>query len=208
VGFLVEYAHFKVLSLWFIISEMDLDTQPLGSRQVAAGSKIGLNIHNFQDTTVDVVLLILTTCFVGLRFYARRLQAVGYGAEDWTILAALVVFYIYIGVSFAAIFGGGIGYHAEQLSSDQAKLSLQLILGIQVIYAVGQSLVKSSICLLLMRIFFTKRFRIVASMVMGLCIVWAIMTILIGFLICHPLDYNWNLKPPGNHCGNQNFAYG
>ncbi|PQE07542.1 integral membrane protein [Rutstroemia sp. NJR-2017a BBW] len=68
--------------------------------------------------------------------------------------------------------------------------------------------IKCSICLLLMRIFSTRKFRIAASIVMGLCIAWAIMTILIGFLICHPLDYNWNLKPPGSHCGNQTVAYG
>ncbi|KAM3072434.1 hypothetical protein ACMFMG_009235 [Clarireedia jacksonii] len=173
-----------------------------------AGPHIGLNVHNFQDTTVDIVLLVLTTTFVGLRFYARRLQNVRYGSEDWTILAALVIFYAYIGVSFAAIFGGGIGYHASQLSLEQATLALQLTLAIQVTYAAGVGLVKCSICLLLMRIFSTKKFRIAATIVMGLCIAWATMTILIGFLICHPLDYNWNLKPPGSHCGNQTVAYG
>jgi hypothetical protein len=55
-----------------------------------AGPNIKLNVHNFQDTTVDIVLLVLTTTFVGLRFYARRLQNIRYGAEDWTILGALV----------------------------------------------------------------------------------------------------------------------
>lgn len=85
---------------------------------------------------------------------------------------------------------------------------LQMILVIQFAYAVGQGLVKSSICLLLMRIFSTKRFRVAASIVMGLCIAWSIMTILIAFLICRPLEYNWNMKPHGNHCGDQNLAYG
>ncbi|PQE26798.1 hypothetical protein CJF31_00003496 [Rutstroemia sp. NJR-2017a BVV2] len=54
-----------------------------------AGPNIKLNVHNFQDTTVDIVLLVLTTTFVGLRFYARRLQNIRYGPEDWTILGAL-----------------------------------------------------------------------------------------------------------------------
>ncbi|QSZ31556.1 hypothetical protein DSL72_001123 [Monilinia vaccinii-corymbosi] len=173
----------------------------------SAGSKIGLNTHNFQAVTVDIVLLILTTFFIGLRLYARHLQGLKYGAEDWSILGALVVFYCYLGVSLAAIFEGGIGYHANQLSAEQTTLSLILILIIQFVYAVGQGLVKSSICLLLMRIFSTKRFRIAASIVMGLCIAWSMMTILIAFLICRPLDYNWNLKPPGNNCGNQTLAY-
>ncbi|KAB8288831.1 hypothetical protein EYC80_010733 [Monilinia laxa] len=192
---------------------MYISTYERVSRQAEsthAGSKIGLNTHNFQTVTVDIVLLILTTFFVGLRLYSRKLQGLRYGAEDWSILGALVkvVFYCYIGVSFAAIFEGGIGYHANQLSAEQTKLSLILILIIQFVYAVGQGLVKSSICLLLIRIFSTRRFRIAASIIMGLCIAWSLMTILIAFLICRPLDYNWNLKPPGNHCGDQNLAYG
>ncbi|RAL64505.1 hypothetical protein DID88_001980 [Monilinia fructigena] len=190
---------------------MYISTYDRVSRQAEStptGSKIGLDTHNFQIVTVDIVLLILTTSFIGLRLYSRKLQGLRYGAEDWSILGALVVFYCYIGVSFAAIFGGGIGYHANQLSAEQTKLSLILILIIQFVYAVGQGLVKSSICLLLMRIFSTRKFRIAASIIMGLCIAWSLMTILIAFLICRPLDYNWNLKPPGNHCGDQKLAYG
>jgi hypothetical protein len=33
------------------------------------------------------------------------------------------------------------------------------------------------------------------------------MTILISFLQCRPLDYNWNLKDPSGHCDNQNAAF-
>lgn len=33
------------------------------------------------------------------------------------------------------------------------------------------------------------------------------MTILIGILICQPVEMNWNPQTPGGHCGNQNAAY-
>ena len=42
---------------------------------------------------------------------------------------------------------------------------------------------------------------------MTLSIAWALMTILIGFLLCLPVDYNWNLLPTAGHCGNQRSAY-
>ncbi|PQE07546.1 hypothetical protein CJF30_00007285 [Rutstroemia sp. NJR-2017a BBW] len=66
-----------------------LSRQAADTELTPAGPNIKLNVHNFQDTTVDIVLLVLTTTFVGLRFYARRLQNIRYGAEDWTILGAL-----------------------------------------------------------------------------------------------------------------------
>lgn len=59
-----------------------------------AGPKIGLNVNNYQPVTVDIVLLILTTLFVGLRLYSRRLQGVNYGVEDWTILGGLVCLFV------------------------------------------------------------------------------------------------------------------
>ncbi len=42
---------------------------------------------------------------------------------------------------------------------------------------------------------------------MALCAAWALMTILLAFLLCHPLDYNWNLLPTAGHCGDQRSAY-
>lgn len=33
------------------------------------------------------------------------------------------------------------------------------------------------------------------------------MTILIAFLNCRPIDYNWNRKDPSGHCGNQNAEF-
>lgn len=43
--------------------------------------------------------------------------------------------------------------------------------------------------------------------VMIFCICWALMTILIGFCICRPLAYNWDMTIPGGSCADQNAAY-
>ena len=60
---------------------------------------------------------------------------------------------------------------------------------------------------MLIRIFFVRPFRIAAYAVIIFCTLWGLMTILIGFLLCRPLDYNWNLLPTTGHCGNQRSAY-
>ena len=60
---------------------------------------------------------------------------------------------------------------------------------------------------MLIRLFFIRPFRIAGYLVMACCIAWALMTILIGFLLCLPVNYNWNLLPIAGHCGNQRSAY-
>lgn len=49
-------------------------------------------MENLQAVTVAIGILmaVLSTIAVGLRFLARRNRKVGYGADDWTILVALV----------------------------------------------------------------------------------------------------------------------
>ena len=91
--------------------------------------------------------------------------------------------------------------------SDLGKRVLQILLALQIVYAIGLGLLKCSICMALIRIFFVKPFRIAAYIVMSFCIAWSIMTILIGFLLYLPLDYNWNLMPTKGHCGDQKSAY-
>jgi hypothetical protein len=77
----------------------------------------------------------------------------------------------------------------------------------QFTYAIGLGLIKCSICVLLIRLFFVRPFRIAAWALMGLCISWAIMTILIGFLICRPLAFNWDRTITEGSCGNMSAGY-
>jgi hypothetical protein len=60
---------------------------------------------------------------------------------------------------------------------------------------------------MLIRIFAVKSFRIAGYVVLAICVSWGIMTMLVAFLLCRPLGYNWNLLPSDGHCGNQQSAY-
>lgn len=46
-----------------------------------------------------------------------------------------------------------------------------------------------------------------ARVLMGFSFAWAVMTILIGILICQPVRMNWDPSTPGGHCGNQNAGH-
>ena len=47
-------------------------------------------IHANLALAAGVVFIPVCTVTVGLRVYARRLQGAGLGADDWTVIAALV----------------------------------------------------------------------------------------------------------------------
>ncbi|KAL1961577.1 hypothetical protein VTN77DRAFT_1429 [Rasamsonia byssochlamydoides] len=66
---------------------------------------------------------------------------------------------------------------------------------------------KTSICIALTRIFeVIEYFRFLAGGALALPIGWALQTILIAFLICTPLSYNWDQSGEG-HCGDLKAAY-
>ena len=70
----------------------------------------------------------------------------------------------------------------------------------------ANALIKVSICLTFIRIFFTKPFRTAATTVYILSIGWSLATTLVGYLICTPISELWT-KSPGGHCGNTTAAY-
>ena len=49
-----------------------------------------LQIHANLAIAAGAVFIPVCTCCVGLRVYARRLNGVRLGADDWTVIAALV----------------------------------------------------------------------------------------------------------------------
>lgn len=57
-----------------------------------------LQIHANLAIAAGAVFIPVCTCCVGFRVYARRLHEVQLGADDWTVIAALV-FVIAMGVT-------------------------------------------------------------------------------------------------------------
>ncbi|KAL4995032.1 hypothetical protein BDV10DRAFT_188494 [Aspergillus recurvatus] len=99
------------------------------------------------------------------------------------------------------------GRHINEIGSDHIVAILKYSFASQVLYALSLGLVKVSICWALARIFSTSRSLILgARVLMSLSAAWAIMTILIGMLICRPVRKNWYTTVAG-HCGNQNAGF-
>ena len=54
----------------------------------------GLTIHGPAIVGTGVVFTILTVVAVALRFTSKRITAVGFGADDWLLLASLVLYVV------------------------------------------------------------------------------------------------------------------
>ena len=89
---------------------------------------------------------------------------------------------------------------------NSCPFSCQYAIAGQTVWPICQGLVKVSICLTFIRIFFTRTFRIAATIVCCICVCWTVSTILVGYLICTPLYSQWNPTVTAK-CGNESIAY-
>lgn len=76
----------------------------------------------------------------------------------------------------------------------------------QLLYAVSLGSAKNSIVAMLKRIFFTHSYAYIPNTIMGLNVVWMLQAFLTPFLVCRPVNMNWDITVQG-HCGNGKVAY-
>ncbi|KAL1594622.1 hypothetical protein SLS60_010383 [Paraconiothyrium brasiliense] len=170
-----------------------------------------LTTYGVRTIVITVVFATLATLSVIGRFWSRYLTAFKPALEDWLVVAALIVTWGYAAGNIVFSYNG-LGVQAASLiaagRSYQLQNQLKLLIANQVTYAIALGLVKSSLILSLVRIFHvSKTFRIVAYLTMTLCICWALQTILIAFLICRPISYNWDQVNQTGTCGDLTAAY-
>ncbi|KAK2018530.1 hypothetical protein LZ32DRAFT_679204 [Colletotrichum eremochloae] len=132
-------------------------------------------------------LLVLATVFVGLRFCSRWMVKFKFGADDWFMVAALVVTFMAGAINYAMI-GQGLGRHAATLSLDQQVQFLKLLLAFECVYVTAVMLVKVSLLLMYCRIFPTNGFRIAAITLGGITIAWWIAIVCVCVFQCTPIE--------------------
>ncbi len=57
------------------------------------------------------------------------------------------------------------------------------------------------------KIFSVPAFIFAAQATTAIVILWALATVLMGFLMCKPFAFNWDQTIPDGHCGNQVLSY-
>ncbi|KAI0533790.1 GPCR, PTH11-type [Xylaria digitata] len=157
--------------------------------------------------TLVTIMATIVSLWVGLRVWARRIRKLSiFFTEDILCYIALTFFYGICADGIILVVVGGAGQHITQLQPGQIEQFSQGVFAYQVLYAFCLGFTKLSIARNLQRIFFTRRFRTAAFVVMGVTVVWMLQTILIGLLICQPIQLNWDPAARGT-CGNQTAGF-
>ncbi|KAF2963518.1 hypothetical protein GQX73_g10049 [Xylaria multiplex] len=129
---------------------------------------------------MTVLFTIIIIAVVVLRFYARHITRAGYGADDWTALAALLFTLGLNGIFLGATIEGAITGHSPVVDGWPVTIPLE-ITAQKYKYAFQTTekwvfgLIKISILLLWKRLFgSSKRFRVLCWVMIGITIAWTL----------------------------------
>lgn len=77
----------------------------------------------------------------------------------------------------------------------------------QILWAAANTSVKLSILSLYTVLFPRQNFRYICYGIMTISIAYSISVLVETFVLCKPVEYNWNKSIPGGECKSQNQAY-
>ncbi|KAI4289045.1 MAG: hypothetical protein L6R35_001694 [Caloplaca aegaea] len=174
----------------------------VNTREICVAAVPWLNDSRGPEITVSlVILIILATIAVVLRFLARHITRTSYGLDDWLMLFALVWEY---GLATMCLFGLHYGYgrHILMLELDQVTSFIKIFFATTCIFPVACAAMKFSILIFYHRIFPFRKFTI-SCIVIGVAVAaWFLAFILASFLTCRPIQYFWDKSIPGGQCAN------
>ncbi|KAF5025650.1 hypothetical protein F66182_2256 [Fusarium sp. NRRL 66182] len=153
-------------------------------------TRVNLEADRSQELNVTTtVVLILSAVFVALRFWARYIR-VGYGADDWMTIAALVFVFITGGLNYGMI-AHGMGKHAAVVSTPDQITFFKILLAFENIYVTAVMLIKLALLLMYLRIFPSRRFRVVSAIIAATVVAWWIAICAVCIFQCTPIRKAW-----------------
>ncbi|KAI0843576.1 hypothetical protein F5Y06DRAFT_255294 [Hypoxylon sp. FL0890] len=154
--------------------------------------------HGFAATVtnVHIVLLVLTTIFIGLRIWSRAWLFRDLKIWGWDDTLAVLSYGTFVPSSIFVILAAryGLGTPDAELT-DALKARAALYMGYwQMHYAASSNLVKAGIAVALLRLTITQRiyrYIILAILIATPIFTAAVLVVLIA--TCHPLGSQWDL---------------
>ncbi|KAI2610066.1 uncharacterized protein GGS25DRAFT_244581 [Hypoxylon fragiforme] len=159
-----------------------------------------------QCIRTTIIFSVLVAVWTGLRLWSRRIRQLPINLPDIFFYVSVATFYAMVVCLFILLYMGGIGYHMDQLQKYHIARLTQCMLVIQALYGISMCGAKWSILWTLKNIFAVRSFQIISWIVIGFQAAWVVMTILIGLLVCRPIEKNWDPTAVGT-CGDQIAAY-
>ncbi|MCJ1384101.1 hypothetical protein MMC17_007217 [Xylographa soralifera] len=153
---------------------------------------------------VSVVLIILSTAAVVLRFVSRMMSKAGLWWDDWIIVAALVMTWCACLLMITST-QHGFGQHMAVEGSFEDRVGaanywFKSFYAYETVYTIAITLAKYSILLFYSRIFKEHYFKLALWVTAGIVTAWFIAIELSVLLECIPIHSLWDFGP--GHCIN------
>ncbi|KAJ5489791.1 hypothetical protein N7539_004681, partial [Penicillium diatomitis] len=159
---------------------------------------------------VSIAIAVFQVLIVGLRFYARFIQRVALALDDYLILLALLASLGQSALYIVLLRVAGMGYHLPYVLQTPEKLvALQkgLVANQILDFPFSVTPAKISILLFYVRIFITKKFRVLAGIVGAIVLCHGIGVFFAAIFQCSPVQFAWDKEIPGGSCFNQQAFY-
>ncbi|KAL4793036.1 hypothetical protein BDV19DRAFT_367248 [Aspergillus venezuelensis] len=171
--------------------------------------KYGLKAKDGRELVVVIIALgVVAIAAVVLRVVSRRIRKVSLGLDDYLMLVAIWFIIASTILVITTVTHGGVGLHVNEVDREDLIYTMKMIIPMQSLYGVGLSLIKTSLMVLYYRLFGTKRSIRIAIYITGAVVwAWGFSIVLESFLLCHPVEFNYNPFLPGGKCGNRNAAF-
>ncbi|KAI0472907.1 hypothetical protein GGR56DRAFT_697722 [Xylariaceae sp. FL0804] len=149
-----------------------------------------------QFTIPAIILNILSTIFVGLRLYSRRVQGLKLQFDDYIVVVALCFNHGMLADELV-LKANGLGISGETLMATRkggVTLFLRTFFVLQLVYSCTSPLSKISILALYYRIFYVSRsFRMAVWGMTALLIGWGISVFVASIFSCNPINGFWDI---------------
>ncbi|EKJ79331.1 hypothetical protein FPSE_00471 [Fusarium pseudograminearum CS3096] len=139
--------------------------------------------------TTTTIVLVLSAIFVALRFWARYVR-IGYGLDDWLTVVALVLVFITGGLNYGMI-AHGLGKHATDVSLEDQAIFFKILLAFECIYVTAVMMVKLALLQMYLRIFPSRRFKLVSAIIAATVVAWWIAICAVCIFQCRPIRRAW-----------------
>ncbi|CAH0002143.1 unnamed protein product, partial [Clonostachys byssicola] len=147
---------------------------------------------------ISIAFLVLTWLIVILRM-SVRISRKCVGADDWCMVGGLVLFSVVCTTTIMSAYNG-IGAYDNQTSAETKQEGRKWFFLFQVFYCATTVPIKSSICIMLIRLTPFAIYRYILYGVIIFSTLSAFATIVGILALCTPVARTWNVNLPG-HCG-------
>ncbi|TGO57797.1 hypothetical protein BOTNAR_0194g00190 [Botryotinia narcissicola] len=140
---------------------------------------------------VSLVCLCISTITVAVRTYVR-INDNAFGWDDKLIVLGLMVYIVDVALACHGT-RVGLGSHNSRLNAFFSVQGTKYLMLWMMLYVVGLAVIKSSICVTLLRIASAhKMYRFFVLSLLGLTIATFLVTLIGILLLCRPVSANWD----------------